>query len=137
MPTGNSVVDNFSAGGIASAVDLSSGRLSSAVPKLPGDGIFEYDTHPDIKQLITGATIPHWGQIRKLALDVHQTVDTIFVGWDLTLTSDGPMVIEGNKGWDTDVVEIPQGRPLAHTQYAELYDTWMQHFLSQDDAPPA
>lgn len=130
MPTGASMADNFSAGGIASAIDLQSGRLGTAIRKLPENGVFEFDIHPDTNQQLTGAQLPRWKRIREFACEVHSTFDTIFVGWDLSLTTDGLMVIEGNKGWVPRTLEIPQGTPLAHTRYATLYDTWMQRFSS-------
>lgn len=119
MPTGTSNVDNFVAGGIASAVDLETGELGSAVymdPSCP-----DRDTHPDTGQPIAGATLPFWNEVKELALAAHRAFPRIAtVGWDVAITSDGVKLLEANTGWGFHVVQMPQGKPLGTTALPEL-----------------
>jgi hypothetical protein len=88
--------DNFARGGVNAKIDLSTGRLSQAMgnPKFdPGT----HERHPDTGERIEGVEIPNWPLAKQTVLDLAGTFGFLtFVGWDVIVTNDGVVVIEGN-----------------------------------------
>lgn len=90
-------VDNVSAGGICSRIDLEDGRLGPAVALPRAARRVEFDTHPDTGRRISGARVPDWPSVRALALRLMECFpEADHVGWDLCLSDRGPLVVEGN-----------------------------------------
>lgn len=123
MPVGDTHVDNISAGGIFSQVELDSGRMSMGVSMRPIDDTFRHESHPDTGHPLPGAILPHWEEVVQLGCRAHSACDVITIGWDIALTTDGLSILEGNCGWSANLLLIPQIR--LH-RYAILYDAWMQ-----------
>jgi hypothetical protein len=91
------VVDNVSAGGLCSLVDLETGRYSAAVGSLVGRCRVELERHPETGARIAGVEAPHWQEAKELVLRLmHGFPEVDHVGWDVCLTADGPRVVEGN-----------------------------------------
>lgn len=132
MPTGDAVVDNFSAGGIASPIDVSTGRLGPAVTSVPREGRFEMDRHPDTGDLLAGSVLPEWGCLVDVVMGVHSCFQSIFVGWDVAYTGHGFRVIEGNLHWSSRLMEAPSTTPLSETSYPQLYEMWMREIIDTD-----
>lgn len=131
MPTGSAIVDNFSAGGIASPVNMKTGELGTAVTHLPKNGVFEFEKHPDTGQQLKGTFLPHWDKLVGFTKEVHKTFDFTFVGWDIAYTPQGFIVVEGNGIWSCSVLETVYNRPLSTTRYPELFNQWMEHFQNK------
>jgi Sugar-transfer associated ATP-grasp len=118
MPVGTGEADNFNAGGIAAGVS-ERGTLGVAVGKDIRAGLFTH--HPDTGVRIEGVDLPYWEQMVDLALLAHQRLGAIyFVGWDVALTINGPIVLEGNDKFGVDLAQMPQGHPLGETKYPEI-----------------
>lgn len=130
MPTGNMIADNFSMGGIASPINIKTGELGKAISSKPKNGFFEFDIHPDTKQIINGTILPQWTELLNFTTKVHKSFEFISVAWDISYTTTGFVVVEGNGLWDIDVIESPQNFPLSNTQYPQLYDNWIK-FLNK------
>ena len=48
---------------------------------------------------ITGRRLPDWAEAMELVQKPHQVfLDYMFLGWDIALTPDGPLLLEGNTG---------------------------------------
>lgn len=122
MPSrAESVVDNFHAGGIATAIDLATGIMGPATDRGLKGSVGWVDRHPISGAEITGRTLPHWPEILALALRAHRAYPTrIFIGWDIADTDRGLMIVEGNAATDTDIVQRVHRSPLSETRYAEL-----------------
>jgi hypothetical protein len=89
--------DNFKAGGIVSFIDLRTGQLSDAICDKGGPRRETLQRHPETGSVIAGATVPRWNEIKALALECTRAVAGLaYVGWDIALLEDGPVVIEGN-----------------------------------------
>ena len=132
IPTNGAIVDSGSTGkSLASHVDISSGTLGpgiSAAPHPDGDLLH---THPNTGAAITGTTYPHFDDLLDLAVSTHSKLPGIaFVGWDVAITEDGPMIIEPNNGWGASGAEKAPGIPLADTLYQPMYDAWMQLYVN-------
>jgi hypothetical protein len=120
MPVGEAHVDNFAAGGIAAAVS-ESGHLSPAVGKNVSIGTFTH--HPTTDARIAGERLPHWREMVELALTAHEKVrEPYFVGWDIALVDEGPLLLESNTNWGVDLAQMPHNRPLGETKFAEFFD---------------
>jgi hypothetical protein len=118
MPVGMGEADNFNAGGIAAGVS-ERGTLGVAVGKDVRAGLFTH--HPDTQTRIEDVDLPYWQQMVDLALLTHKRLGgPCFVGWDIALTINGPIVLEGNDKFGVDLAQMPQGQPLGETKYAQI-----------------
>ncbi|CAA0081845.1 Uncharacterised protein [BD1-7 clade bacterium] len=62
----------------------------------------------------TPMTVPGWRMLVQTVLAAHvEFTDIYTVGWDLALTTEGPVVIEGNVNWDVVPHQRGGDRPLA------------------------
>lgn len=88
-------VDNLKSGGLIAAVDLDTGRLGVACR---GRGGADYTHHPATGAAIEGTPLPCWHEAKELAASAHQQAfsEYVLIGWDVALTPDGPLLIEGN-----------------------------------------
>jgi hypothetical protein len=103
---GNHVVDNLHAGGIAAAVDLATGALGPASNLGADRRLGWMDRHPVSGARITGFTLPLWNEVREFAQRVHRAFDDrVLVGWDIAITPDGPVLVEGNGSPDLDIMQ--------------------------------
>lgn len=93
---GSSVVDNGGAGGLVAAVDIDTGIVYS-----PGttEGLMSALVHPDTGKQILGFRVPRWEELKELVLRLALVVPQLQYGsWDLALTDDGWVMVEGNHG---------------------------------------
>jgi len=119
MPVGSAVVDNFSAGGIASPVDLGTGRLGPGTFKDPRKQ--KTNVHPDTGAQLDGAILPFWEDIVALAVRVHDCFKKVAtVGWDVAITPDGVKLLEANTCWGVDVVQMANDSPLGITELPKM-----------------
>lgn len=117
----DSIVDNFHAGGIASAVEMESGRLGPATDLGQYPSVGWLDHHPATGAAITGRMLPLWPELRELAARAHGHFgDRLVIGWDIALTPQGLVIVEGNAATDVDIIQRPHRAPLGGTRYAEL-----------------
>jgi hypothetical protein len=102
----NRTVDNIHAGGLACAVSLKDGTLGLA-SNLGSDARLGWHSHhPTTGARIEGTQLPFWDEVKALALQAHETVEgRIVIGWDIAIAEDGPIVIEGNRGPDMDLMQ--------------------------------
>lgn len=113
------VVDNIHAGGVACAVDVSSGVLGPATVLDPlGTWVHR---HPDTGGAIDGRRLPLWSEALDLVRRAHAPLDAlVLVGWDVAITPEGPFLIEGNGSPCVDLLQRPLDRGLASTRFGEL-----------------
>ena len=117
----NRTVDNVHAGGIIAAVDLDSGRLGRASNLGTDARLGWLDAHPDTGCRITGESLPMWADVKQIALRAHRAFcDRTVIGWDVGITIDGPILVEGNYGPDVDMMQRPTGIPLGTGRFGHL-----------------
>lgn len=106
---GGSYVDNFNAGGMTARVDLDTGRLRAPALNKAGD---ELSAHPDTGVAFEGFEIPFYDDCRALVLAAARKVEGIqYVGWDVAVTPDGPVLVEGNHFPGHDVTQLAAQTP--------------------------
>jgi hypothetical protein len=98
---GGSIVDNTSSDGVFAFVDPATGRLSGP-GRWRGRGV---EKHPDTGFRFEGFLLPFFAETVDLAIRIHEDLPMIHsVGWDLAITADGPVVIEGNSNWGAEAL---------------------------------
>jgi hypothetical protein len=104
------------------SVDPHSGRIHLAA--LP-DGT-SVARHPDTGAPIGGIMLPFWRESVDLVLRAHAQAFSrfAFLGWDVALTQDGPILLETNSGWGAMFHQMLDG-PLGHTAFARLVSQYV------------
>jgi hypothetical protein len=105
----------------AAPVDLATGRLG----KMCGDSRFgpddRTDHHPMTGAAVAGRVVPLWPAIDALARAAHRVfADRLLVGWDIALTPDGPVLLEGNSYPDTEFLQRVHDQPIGASPLGPL-----------------
>lgn len=92
----NSVgVDHLIHGAIGAWVDLSSGLLGRGRTRVHLDYV---STIPGADRPFVGFQLPHWPEVRDLALRAAAAFPWVrSVGWDIAMSEGGPVLVEGNE----------------------------------------
>ena len=98
MGSGGATVDNSHAGGLFIGVDLGTGRLMPYAHRLYGYGGDRFGRHPDTGVQFEGYPVPFFDEAMEVARRAHDWLPHPYAGWDVGITPDGPVVIEGNAG---------------------------------------
>lgn len=99
-------LDNFSRGGLSFPVDLTSGAVGPGVQRLP-QGTAPVTHHPDTGAAIAGTVVPFWPEVVAVALRAMSRLPyLLYVGWDIAVGTDGPVIIEGNNYAGVDVFQV-------------------------------
>ena len=119
MGNGSKPTDNFSAGGMVSAVDLKTGIVIS--PAIDGVNR-EFLIHPYSGTQIIGFRIPEWDKVLATVTEAHQLIpDLHYIGWDVVVTDDGGITfMEANT---QSGVLLQQGPMLQGKK--QLYDAFL------------
>jgi hypothetical protein len=110
LRVGNGVnaIDNFHAGGMASEIDLETGKLMR--PALD-KALKSFEKHPKSGVKFEGFQVPYWEEIKKMVKEAALESDKILVvGWDVAVQDDGPLIIEGNRRPGMDIVQVASRR---------------------------
>lgn len=95
-----SFVDNRAKGGLAIGVDLDTGKLMKY--GLPHDSFgLKIEEHPLSHIRFEGYQLPYWKETVELVCKAHkQFYELQSIGWDVALTENGPVLLEGNDDWE-------------------------------------
>lgn len=106
----NSPLDNFSQGNLAAEIDQKTGIVLTGGIRKRSCCDSYHDSHPVTGVAIKGFQIPYWQEIIEFAMQAALVVPGVrSVGWDIAVTSDGPILVEGNSKWNKDTWQIPAG----------------------------
>ena len=132
---GNTVVDNFHAGGIASAVDMATGELGPATDMGVRPERGWCNSHPDTGGQITGRKLPRWSEAIDLVQRGHAMfADRFVIGWDVAILADGPSVIESNGRPDLEIHQRCHRRPMGNDRFGELLAYQVERALAANRA---
>ena len=102
--TGGRKVDNFNSCGIGVCVSRD-GSLST-VGVCKDYTKQEYLQHPDSQVLFSSVKIPYYKECVELVLAAHRKYSRVYgVGWDVAVTSKGPVLIEANPYFGFDLMQ--------------------------------
>jgi hypothetical protein len=97
IPAGQNAADNFwREGNLLAQLDPESGEVVRA---FRGTGVDEEEVtvHPDTGAPLVGFRIPHWESVLQTARDAAEVFSrTPVLGWDMAVTEDGCLILEGN-----------------------------------------
>ena len=104
---GINAIDNFHAKGMAVNIDINTGKLvGNAIDK----DLNEYEEHPFTHVKFDGFQIPCFEDSKNMVLKASLESDKILVvGWDVAISEDGPVIIEGNRRPGFDIVQVLSG----------------------------
>ena len=102
--SGKSIVDNFHQGGVGVKVNIEKGCLEGkTIDKANNESDETLMTHVKVD----GFKIPYWEEIVKMTCEAAKVNDNVnIVGWDVGITDDGPVIIEGNRGPGMDIIQV-------------------------------
>jgi len=110
LRVGNGVnaIDNFHAKGMILRIDMETGKLI-------GNGMDkdnqEYAEHPTTGVRFDGFQIPCFQEAKEMVLKASLESDKILVvGWDVAISENGPVIIEGNRRPGFDIVQVTDQR---------------------------
>lgn len=95
-------VDNVSCGGTSADIDLATGKIRT----LFFCNKYKRNENSQIGRNEIGLQIPFWKETLEMIEKASKKVKGIhIVGWDVAITPDGPLLIEGNDGFGTTVMQ--------------------------------
>lgn len=101
-------VDNAKKGALVSEIDINTGRLGLAKTYYSTK---IYSNHPDTGVRIEGCIVPYWDQIKEQLIKVARRFPYIkFIAWDVVVTKDGFVIIEGNASTGLDLFQMWSGQ---------------------------
>jgi hypothetical protein len=121
IATGDCPADNFDLGGIATPVDLETGRCGRAIAKRGDYPLHRLSANPENGAVIEGLELPYWREAIALAVRAHTALEysTPVVGWDIAVLEQGPILVEANGLPCAYVAQMPTGLPLGRSRYAD------------------
>tara|TARA_R100001369_G_scaffold92823_1_gene140194 strand:- start:5694 stop:6560 length:867 start_codon:yes stop_codon:yes gene_type:complete len=118
--TAGSVLDNKSLGGFFVPVDMSTGKLTKkGVQGMIHGGRHIYQ-HPDTNFVFNEFEIPFFKEAHEMCLQLVEYIPNRLNGWDIAITPNGPVVIEGNTRPGILMGEIGYGGYLKHPLIQEI-----------------
>jgi len=82
---------NLHQGAVGVAIDIETG-ITTYARFLGADA----EVHPDTGIALSGRQIPHWPEIREVALRAARAVPLKYLGVDIVVSTQGPMLLEIN-----------------------------------------
>lgn len=122
----NNLLDNFSvgrSGNMMVDIDPATGQLAASTAATADRVGLEYvPAHPVTNVTIAGTLLPHWSATRQLI----ERVARLFlplrtIGWDLAITADGPVIIEGNAFWGPSTPKLSERRQSDFAQFIRRF----------------
>lgn len=109
--------DNVGTDGMAARVD-ENGVLGPAVQRTP-EGLKYFDKHPETGFPITGQKLPKFDEALKLAMRAQSVVPHMrILGWDIAITAEGSVILEGNAYWNWETMQRISRRGLLRKSLA-------------------
>ena len=90
------IVDNAHAGGIVVPFNKETGKMCVEGLQLIDNGGGLFYKHPDTGIIFDNLQIPHYIQVKKIVAKASSLFKFPFLGWDVALTPNGPIIVEVN-----------------------------------------
>lgn len=119
-------------GEYAAPIDLTTGKLGV----LTGDSMrtspARTNTHPANGAQIAGRILPDWDAVAALALRMHASVPhRLMLGWDIAVTPEGPVMLEGNTNFDVMFLQRVHGAPASASRFGEILSYRLDNLPAQ------
>lgn len=90
------IIDNAHAGGIVVPFNKESGKMCAEGLQLIDNGGGIFYKHPDTEIIFENLQIPHYIQVKKIVTKASSLFKFPFLGWDVAITPNGPVIVEVN-----------------------------------------
>ena len=121
--TSSAPLDAVSRGGLVAAVDPVTGRLGPGVGQVLHRRRDTWDVHPDSGARITGRVVPALGEVLGLVTAAMEAFpEALHVGWDVAVSTRGPLIIEGNARMPSVRLLQTHGPFAAHPSVRPAYE---------------
>lgn len=98
------IVDNFKFGGFITPISLETGRLDHYGRHGKGAVLERHERHPETGVIFGDIVIPHWAELKEAVINGAMILSPLVtVGWDVGVTEDGPVLVEANQLWNSDM----------------------------------
>lgn len=99
--TKDCLVDNFKgghSGNLMATLDLTDGSIIEATGFDPKTYNQVFPVHHPISQKkLAGFKVPYWDELTACSMALHAKISSVrIIGWDIAITNDGPVILEGN-----------------------------------------
>ena len=92
----NSVNDNRATGGVGIGITDDGHLMKNGMGHH-----FLVTKHPVTGFVFEGYQLPYWKEVKELVTNAHLLLPEITtIGWDVAITPDGPVLVEGNDNWE-------------------------------------
>lgn len=99
-----SFVDNADKGGFVTGVSMS-GQLYQ--------DYFDFSSFSRLSSPYKNIVLPYYKEAIEIVKKAHALIPELFsIGWDVAFGTDGPVIIEGNDGWDPHIAQAPLGNAM-------------------------
>lgn len=115
-----SYVDNGSSGGCFVSVDLEKGTLRKIGRTYLESGSEIYFKHPDTGTVFENYKLPYIEEAKELVKNAVKYLPDKLIGWDVGITKDGPIIVEGNHNYHIAMSEMAYGGYKNHPVYQEI-----------------
>lgn len=124
IPAAKNIADNYwRPGNLLCNVDPDAGVIKRAVR---GKGINheEVTNHPETGELLTGASLPHWRELRELNANCARLFAPVpYHSLDIAITDKGPVVIEINFGGGFDLPQFATGKGILTDEIRGFFES--------------
>ncbi len=101
---GNAVVDNYSQGGVVYPLNVEYGRIEGPGSTRDLGPVVEVQPGTDV--FMVGREVPCWKETLQLVEAAARHIPEIgFVGWDVAISKNGPLLVEGNQRPSASLME--------------------------------
>lgn len=119
-----SPVDNGSSGGIFVGIDRKNGALQETGRKKIAFGGEEYSQHPNSNYKFDGFKIPFLEESYSLVSSFLKYLPDRFIGWDIGISQNGPIIIEANDTPNLDQCNFLNSGLLQNKEIKNLVDQY-------------
>ncbi len=119
---GESEVDNATSGGFTVGVNMKEGTLKAQGHYLMEFGGATITKHPDSGVVFEGFQIPFYDAILDLLTEALHVFPDRLIGWDIAITTDGPVIVECNSYPHIPLSDMAYGGMLKNKHMRALLD---------------
>jgi hypothetical protein len=115
----------------ACPINLATGEIGQMTGDNMNTSHLRYDDHPFTHATLRGTFIPEWIAIKRLALSAHKVFQhRAVIGWDIAITNEGPILLEGNSNLDIMFLQRVHDQPIGLSRLGSLLNHHMKHLFA-------
>jgi hypothetical protein len=106
---------------LGAPIDLGTGRLGRMTGDKAEMALDWFTDHPVTRARVQGRIVPFWDEACAVAIGAHTAcADRLLVGWDIAISPEGALLVEGNAYADVDFLQRVARRPIGDSPLGPL-----------------